>query len=524
MVSLKDLLPPPTDGHIFVPTEGEESRGLTVVQAPASKHAGVSRVLTLPVKNNEPDYSAIVRQGENANRKVFTSYSDLVGKPHEQGMYPLPTKEEAEETARKTQAVIQKIISGKLAKGKRERDEKPEFIRYTPANSNTFQTTGSRQRIIKMVEAQSDPMEPPKFPYRKAPVNPPSPPVPVLHSPERKLSKKEAEQWKIPPVVSNWKNNRGYTISLDKRLAANGRGTTNPSINDRFADMAEALYTAERNAREDVERRARLQRQVSARAKEAKERELRLLAERARRERSGYLALSDQTDVEPSIAPSDDVDGVPRRVADEAPPTVDGNMPQLAIHPEPELSEVGEEDARRRDEIRQERRVQRDRELRKRDLYGEEGGRTLKRSKLTRDGERDISERVALGQDVGGASGTAEVIYDQRLFNQGAAGASSLAGGFGADDTYNLYDKPLFSGANQGRKFQYRGSGVDVDERERRFRADRGFGGNDKEAPVEREEARDRPVEFEKDSGLQSSANDDPYGLEKFFTDVKNAK
>ena len=28
----------------------------------------------------------------------------------------------------------------------------------------------------------------------------------------------------IPPCISNWKNNKGYTIPLDKRLAADGRG------------------------------------------------------------------------------------------------------------------------------------------------------------------------------------------------------------------------------------------------------------------------------------------------------------
>ena len=35
---------------------------------------------------------------------------------------------------------------------------------------------------------------------------------------------KEQQEWKIPPCISNWKNPRGYTIPLDKRLAADGRG------------------------------------------------------------------------------------------------------------------------------------------------------------------------------------------------------------------------------------------------------------------------------------------------------------
>jgi len=53
---------------------------------------------------------------------------------------------------------------------------------------------------------------------------PPSPPPPVLHSPPRKVSVKEQNEWKIPPCISNWKNPKGFTIPLDKRLAADGRG------------------------------------------------------------------------------------------------------------------------------------------------------------------------------------------------------------------------------------------------------------------------------------------------------------
>jgi hypothetical protein len=53
---------------------------------------------------------------------------------------------------------------------------------------------------------------------------PPSPPVPVLHSPPRKVTAEEQANWVIPPCISNWKNAKGYTIPLDKRLAADGRG------------------------------------------------------------------------------------------------------------------------------------------------------------------------------------------------------------------------------------------------------------------------------------------------------------
>lgn len=62
----------------------------------------------------------------------------------------------------------------------------------------------------------------------------------------------------------------------------------------------------------------------------------------------------------------------------------------------------------------------------------------LKKSKTERDQDRDISEKIALGQ----AQPTSrEAMFDQRLFNQTAG----LESGFGHDEDYNLYDKPLFA-------------------------------------------------------------------------------
>ena len=57
---------------------------------------------------------------------------------------------------------------------------------------------------------------------------------------------KEQQEWKIPPCISNWKNVKGYTIPLDKRLAADGRGLQGVHINEKFAKLAESLYIADR--------------------------------------------------------------------------------------------------------------------------------------------------------------------------------------------------------------------------------------------------------------------------------------
>lgn len=534
MSTLKDMLPSATDGHVL----HEDAKNVTSAleshkMVLSSGRPSSSRVLTLPMKNDEADYSAIVKQGENALRVVHTTLDAMTERNLVSA--PLPTKEEAEETARKTRVIIEKV----LATTSQKIEDKPSFIRYTPANTNTDSSTKNRQRIIKLVDTPADPMEPPRHSHRKAPVNPPSPPVPVLHSPDRKLSKKEAAEWKIPPVVSNWKNNRGYTISLDKRLAADGRGLVDHSINDRFATFAEAMYTAERDARTEVETRAKLQRQAHAKVRDARQRELRQLAERARQERKGFLGI----DVESTIAPSEagfaSEREEPRPVEDDAPPVLqsDRELGDRSVRRRSRESRFGEgegsladvdHEVRRRDEIRAERKMQRDREFRKRDLHSDNhGGPMLKRTKLTRDQDRDLSEQVALGQSVG-ATTAAEVMYDQRLFNQDGGASrrgTSLAGGYGPDDAYSLYDKPLFLGANSSAKFQYRGSGAtDVDERERRFQADRGFAGTNKDDKQVPHETRDRPVEFERDSELKSSVNDDPYGLDKFLNEAKQSK
>ena len=93
-----------------------------------------------------------------------------------------------------------------------------------------------------MTEAPVDPMEPPKFKHKKIPRGPPSPPPPVMHSPPRKVSAEEQANWVIPPCISNWKNAKGYTIPLDKRLAADGRGIQDVRNNNIKRILCETLF------------------------------------------------------------------------------------------------------------------------------------------------------------------------------------------------------------------------------------------------------------------------------------------
>jgi len=101
-----------------------------------------------------------------------------------------------------------------------------------------------------------------------------------LHSPPRQISDEDKAQWNIPPAISNWKNSKGYTIPLDKRLAADGRGLIDVKINDNFAKVSEALYVAEQTARVSVDTRARMQKQISQREQSAQEKRIRKVATR----------------------------------------------------------------------------------------------------------------------------------------------------------------------------------------------------------------------------------------------------
>ena len=67
-----------------------------------------------------------------------------------------------------------------------------------------------------------------------------------------------------------------------------------------------------------------------------------------------------------------------------------------------------------------------------------------------RSGERDVSERIALGQAVQPTK--QETLYDTRLLNQDAGMDSGFAGG---DEKYNVYGKPLFAEKKDNVLYKY---------------------------------------------------------------------
>mmetsp|Transcript_4547 Transcript_4547/g.8523 ORF Transcript_4547/g.8523 Transcript_4547/m.8523 type:complete len:579 (-) Transcript_4547:691-2427(-) len=484
--------------------------------------AGAVVPVTMDAKGNV-NYDSIMHQGSHSagmGKLVQSSHNDLLPKLHEitEDQLQRPNEEEIEETRKRTEAALNKIVDYKMQaaqpKSLAPKPGEATYIKYTPSHSDGAHNSGAQHRVIRMSEMPKDPLDPPKFRHKKVPRGPGSPPVPVLHSPPRAISVKDMQDWKIPACISNWKNAKGYTIPLDKRLAADGRGLQETQINDNFAKLSEALYVAEQKAREAVETRSKIQKELMLKEKEKKEDELRALAQRARMERAGGAPAGGER-----AAPGPPPGGYPpppplgaAGVGDWVRDTA-GRGGAVEAREERGARESREEREQRRvrDELREERRQERDRERRL-----EDRGQTGKKSKLSRDRDRDISEQVALGKAKVG--GTGETMYDQRLFNQD----EGIGSGFGGDDSYNVYDKGLF--AEKSGK-QYRptaqgdedGAGGEHEDARRlktdRFKPDKGFAGA---SGADGAGPRHGAVQFEKDQ-----VEADPFGLDAFLTEVK---
>ncbi|KPV72312.1 uncharacterized protein RHOBADRAFT_46766 [Rhodotorula graminis WP1] len=482
------------------------------------------------------NYGAIAQQGQRNGVHVQSSFKDLVPLSQRTDVdkdvmaMERPSEEEVQSTTDRTKAALERLVQGKIKAAQPKNVQQVggdvTYMRYTPQNGGV-----DKQKIIKMMDVVEDPLEPPRFKGKKIPRGPPSPPPPILRSPPRKVTAQEQKEWMIPPCVSNWKNNKGYTIPLDKRLAADGRGLQDVQINDRFAQFSEALYVADRHAREEVRQRALMQQKIASKEKEAKEENLRMMAQRAREERSGVVVQP--AAAAPSAMSSAGLGAAMAGYGSESEDEEEAAIargaqgqraPSTAGAPSDDESAAGDEDdgeteedrkaARERDEMRRERKKERERELRMSHMGTEQRAKVL--AKAT---GRDISEKIALG--LAKPTLSKDSMLDARLFNREQYSAS-----FGSSDSYNLYDKPLFSGSSaaaaiykpRGRDVDDEGFEVNAEEVDKAMRNDRfglgvagkgrGFEGTDTS------EIRDGPVAFERDTA-------DPFGVDAFLESAK---
>ncbi len=180
------------------------------------------------------------------------------------------------------------------------------------------------------------------------------------------------------------------------------------TINDKFAQFSEALFMADRHAREEVRQRAQMQQRLAEKEKAQKEENLRMLAQKAREERAT----------------------VTRRRRSSA-GSRDSRSRSRSYSYSDSGSDSEDSEVREREKARQERRREEERKLRQSRM-----GAERRIQVMAREQNRDISEKIALG--LAKPTQQAESMYDSRLFNQ----TSGFDSGINED---NPYDKPLFA-------------------------------------------------------------------------------
>ncbi|KAL4602257.1 hypothetical protein ACB092_10G040100 [Castanea dentata] len=399
-------------------------------------------------------YDAIVRQNENSNKILYSQHKDLEPKVLknncEEKRDDEELKKEIEETTLETKAALEKIVNVRLSVAQ------PKNMPKQSSDSNFI-------KIIRMMEMPVDLLEPPKFKHKRVPKAFGSPPVPMMRSPPQPMIVKDQQDWKVPPSISNWKNPKGYMIPLDKRLAADGRGLQDVQINDNFAKLSEAL--------------SKVQKEMMMKEKERKEHELRALAQKARFERTGVVPPASVS----ILSEKNAMDSSDMRIDHECAREKEKDLPK-------ETREEREEYIQR-EKIREERRREREKE---RSLEAKDAV-MRKKSKITRDINCDVSEKVALGMASAGAGRGEEIMHDQRLFDQ----EKGMDSGFATDDQYNVYDKGLFT-AQPMLSTLYRPK---------------------KDVDAEIPRCADGPLEFE-----NVAEEDDLFQLDQFVTEVNKGK
>lgn len=357
-----------------------------------------------------------------------------------------------------------------------------------------------------------------------------------MHSPPKKISKEEAAKWNVPAAISNWKNPGGITIALDKRLAADGRHLQEVQINDKFAKLSESLFIAERTAREDIEKRAEYERMRLVKQKRAHEEKLLELAKTVRNVRTSAPASGagpERGDYTPEEAQD-------RRAAFRDDYDSDSGSDVSYVSRGDDEDMMDDEGLQRREQMRQQRRLEREYERRQQKHQARQKYQQQQSSLRDRDSERDVTEKVALGQ-VAKTSNTDSI--DTRLYNF----QSGLDSGFGDDSSYNIYDGPLFRGGSANQIYHPRKSameeygGGDFDELLQNRRFTRSFVGSAEGGQIAARDA--GPVQFERerkgathedlapptssapppqmDTTPAAGATDDPFGFNKFMTESR---
>merc|ERR1719422_2523053 len=117
-------------------------------------------------------YDLIARQNARKDKIVYSKFTDLLptevtGEDEAEMIRPEQEDEAVMEATEKTRAALEKLTSSKISAAMpvraAEKQEPAQYIRYTPSQQGQAFNSGAKQRVIRMVEVQKDPMEPAKL-------------------------------------------------------------------------------------------------------------------------------------------------------------------------------------------------------------------------------------------------------------------------------------------------------------------------------------------------------------------------
>ena len=322
-----------------------------------------------------------------------------------------PSIEQTNQTTLETKLALESLCSRRIKHSQTIKSTNPlfsknqnsKYLKYTPSNS-------SKSKIIQITNRPIDPLSTNHYTFQKVPHSNTDPSifVPVMHSPQRKITYQDQRDWKIPPCVSISKNPKGLVIPLDIRLANDGRNLKEFQVNKNFSKFADVLFLAEKRARAEIEERNRIAESIQIKAELKKEEELREAAKQARLERK---AINSGT----SLSNISSVNTVRSDATAE-----------FLLGKKNERDEL----------IREKNERNQLRALRKKEIENDRKVEMLNNNNKRKFGnkERDINEKIALGENIKGN------LYDNKLYEKNI----NLNENDNSEDG-DVYDKPLFN-------------------------------------------------------------------------------
>lgn len=278
-------LPAPRGNHratfAFADVGSSSTALLPVASAPANTIASTKAGEVVVAANGAIDITTTVinRSLAGTSETAHTRYDDTVPLktryPRMPHRFPRPSRDDPDvmATINDTRRIVDDILAKLIA----------PTTTATASSEPTTATIAGKQ--VQVLEYKVDPLLPPQFKLRKNRHSPPPPPPPVLKpTTDEALTPEERQQWQIPLVVSNWKNNLGFNISLEHRTKM--MATADTSVNfEGFGALNRALDDADVQARQRIAANNQRAQEQAQRDREHADRELDELAQFVRRQR-----------------------------------------------------------------------------------------------------------------------------------------------------------------------------------------------------------------------------------------------